>query len=284
MIVAGHCKPEPAGSSRKQASARGGWFRLGNSAGAVDVLHHLLLQAAHALLAIHHVAALVHVLDVGQAERTTAILVACELLDGSLRIALRGELDDARTSGTSVELVLDLGTLNFADGGEKLDQVFVACAPGQVAHENGWAWLATSSRRVGERVWRLRSSRSRSWTAAAGSKATATISTAGRATVATSTVSSSTISATESAATSEASAIAAAATAKATTETSIATACWEASAESATAAEATCVAILADLENATLPVVAVELLDCVCSIVGVVKCHNASTLRATVRR
>lgn len=97
--------------------------------GGRGVLHHLLL---HRWLRLHHVATLVEVLDVCETERTTAVLIASELLDSGLSVALRAELDYARASRAAIGLVLDLSPLNLADRGEELDQIIVASAPWQL--------------------------------------------------------------------------------------------------------------------------------------------------------
>lgn len=101
------------------------------------------------------------VLDVGEAERTTAVLVAGELGDGCGSIVLVPELDHTGAARATVGLVLDLGALNFSDGREELNEVVVAGAPWQlswvswaclvnrmavvtyVAHEDDRAWLGT---------------------------------------------------------------------------------------------------------------------------------------------
>lgn len=94
------------------------------------ILHHLLLQAAGLLLALHRV--LVCVLNIRQAERTTAVLVAGELGDGRLGVRLGTEFDNASAGRALVGLVLDLCTLNLADRREQLNQVLVARAPRQL--------------------------------------------------------------------------------------------------------------------------------------------------------
>jgi hypothetical protein len=42
---------------------------------------------------------------------------------------LLGELDDTGAAGATSRLILDLCTLDLADGDEELDEVLVACAP-----------------------------------------------------------------------------------------------------------------------------------------------------------
>lgn len=90
--------------------------------------HHLLLHAPSGL-SLHHVATLVGVADVGQAEGTTAILVALELRDGLGSILLLGELNHTSATRATCRLILDLCTLDLTDRGEELDQVVVAGAP-----------------------------------------------------------------------------------------------------------------------------------------------------------
>ena len=97
-----------------------------------DLLHHLLLHVAGRLSALHHVAALVAVAHVAQAERTTAVLVAGELGDGRGRVILGGELNNAGAAGTHVGLHFDLRTLDLADRYEELDEVVVGGAPRQL--------------------------------------------------------------------------------------------------------------------------------------------------------
>ena len=43
------------------------------------------------------------------------------------------ELDDASTAGAAIGLVLDLGTVDLANGGEQINQVIVAGRPGQLS-------------------------------------------------------------------------------------------------------------------------------------------------------
>jgi hypothetical protein len=72
---------------------------------------------------------LVGVAHVGQAEWTTAVLVALELGDGLSSVFLLGELDDAGTAGATGWLVLNLCTLDLTDRDEEFDEVLVARAP-----------------------------------------------------------------------------------------------------------------------------------------------------------
>lgn len=77
--------------------------------------HHLSLNGASRLLALHRVATLVGVADVGQTERTTTVLVALELGDGRAGVLLVGELNDTSAARASVGLVGNLGTINLGD-------------------------------------------------------------------------------------------------------------------------------------------------------------------------
>ena len=88
---------------------------------AEETSHHLSLEAAGWLGALHHVATLVEVFDVREAERATAVLVAGELRDSCGRIVLVGELDNAGATRTTIRLVLDFSTLDLTDRGEELD-------------------------------------------------------------------------------------------------------------------------------------------------------------------
>ena len=81
------------------------------------------------LRALHHVASLVHVLDVGEAEWTTAGLVPSEFGDCSPCIILATEFDYAAATRAPIGLVLDLSALNFADCAEEFNQVLIASAP-----------------------------------------------------------------------------------------------------------------------------------------------------------
>lgn len=72
------------------------------------------------------------ILDVAQAERAAAILVALELGDGGLGGVRAVEADHAAAARPAARLVLDLRLLDLADGGEELDQILVARRPGEL--------------------------------------------------------------------------------------------------------------------------------------------------------
>lgn len=93
----------------------------------------------------------VGVLDERKTKRATAVLVTGELgcsrvsaaslqkkkkkgflTNGSLGVFGSVELDDAGATGTAIGLVLDLRTLDLADGGEEFDEIFVAGGPGKL--------------------------------------------------------------------------------------------------------------------------------------------------------
>lgn len=54
------------------------------------------------------------------------------LTNGSLGVFGSVELDNASATGTAIGLVLDLRTLDLADGGEEFDEIFVAGRPGKL--------------------------------------------------------------------------------------------------------------------------------------------------------
>lgn len=249
-------------------------------------------------------AALVHVLDVRQTERAAAILVAGELADGGGGVLLGSEFDNAGAARASVGLVLAFGALDFADGREELDEVFARGGPGElcerrgvltgdllssvffwgmrcytyVAHVDNRARLAARSGEVGEGVG-SRGSRSRSSrgtvAASASSVRRSPVSAAAVAAASTEAATKSTtrsaVSASETATPAESSSETATAVASAETATG--------SAETGTA----CETILADLEHAPLPVVAVELGNGVLSVIGVVESDDARALGTAVR-
>lgn len=93
-------------------------------------LHHLLLDVAGGLLAFH--SSTVRVLGVVEAEWTTTVRVALELLDGGSGIALTAKLDYTRATRAAIWLVLDFGAVDGADSLEELDQVVIASAPRQL--------------------------------------------------------------------------------------------------------------------------------------------------------
>jgi len=101
--------------------------------------HDLILCQWRLPIAFHHrvaIAVAVHVaivlltghdvLDEAEAKRSTTVLVAGELGNGTLTILGVVESDDTSTFRAPIALVLDLGLLNFADRLEELDEVVVA--------------------------------------------------------------------------------------------------------------------------------------------------------------
>jgi hypothetical protein len=55
-----------------------------------------------------------------------------QLTDSSAGIIYAAKLDNTGSARATIGLVLDLGTLDLANGGEELDQIFVAGRPGQL--------------------------------------------------------------------------------------------------------------------------------------------------------
>ncbi len=98
-------------------------------------LHDLVLGEPAMGVSIHGVTtARRDVLDIVEAERTTTVLVVLELGDRGLSGVRGVEADNAAASRPAARLVLNLGLLDLADGGEELDQVFVARRPGELGH------------------------------------------------------------------------------------------------------------------------------------------------------
>lgn len=190
--------------------------------------------------------------------RGTTILTSLEFLNCSFGSDVVVKTNDARTARTATRLVLDLCLLDIADGAKEFDEIVVAGGPRQlstyqhrprrevtgsthVSDENNLITIAVSSREIGESV----GSRDR------GRRATEACSCAScRATL-----------------------VATTATLVATTACKAATleASPVAAAESAATAEATAhsvgKSVDPDFEDATIPIVAVELLDGVASVV-----------------
>ena len=79
------------------------------------------------VVGIHGVAASrVKILDIAETERAATVLVPLEFGDGGLCSVARVEPNDSAASRSSAGLILDLGLLDLADGGEELYQIFVA--------------------------------------------------------------------------------------------------------------------------------------------------------------
>lgn len=95
--------------------------------------HDLVLGEAAVGVGVHAVAtAGGEVLDVAQAKRAAAVLIALELSDGSLGGVGVVEADHTAAARAAARLVLDLGLLDLADGGEELDQIVIAGGPGKL--------------------------------------------------------------------------------------------------------------------------------------------------------
>lgn len=79
---------------------------------------------------IHAVAAAGRgVLDVAQAKRATAVLVALEFSNGGLGGVCVIESDNAASARTAARFVLNLSLLDLADRRKQFDQVIVARRP-----------------------------------------------------------------------------------------------------------------------------------------------------------
>lgn len=101
------------------------------SAGALGALHDLVLGETAMGIRVHGVQArrVVEVLDEAEVQWSSAVLVALEL--GNRRLGCLGtiEADYAAAARAPAGLVLDLGLLHPANGGEKLNKVVVARRP-----------------------------------------------------------------------------------------------------------------------------------------------------------
>ena len=65
-------------------------------------------------------------------EGITLVRLGLRLTDSSAGIFYAAELDNTGSARAAVGLVLNLGTLDLANGGEELDQILVAGRPGQL--------------------------------------------------------------------------------------------------------------------------------------------------------
>jgi hypothetical protein len=84
--------------------------------------HDLVLSEAAMGIGVHVVTtARREVLDVAQAKRTTAVLIGLKLGNGGFRRVRVVEADHTGAARSAARLVLDLGLLDFADGGEELN-------------------------------------------------------------------------------------------------------------------------------------------------------------------
>jgi hypothetical protein len=259
--------------------------QLRQDAGAF--LHDLLLQRTRGL-DVHGGAGLVGVLDVRQAEGTAAVHVLLELGDSRSCVVLGAELDNAGAARATVRLVLDLGTLDLADSGEQLDQVFVAGAPRKVANVDDGRRVHARGGEVGERV-RSSSRSGRGSAVTSSARRRASVATA-RSTVTAlrAAVTAAAVATSESATTSKAWARTESTTAaKASVESTTTIAASEAAAttEASTAAEASSAgkAVFTDLEETAGPVVAVELLDGVLGVFRSLEGDDTRALGSSIR-
>jgi hypothetical protein len=259
--------------------------QLGQDAGAF--LHDLLLQRTRGL-DVHGGAGLVGVLHVRQAEGTAAVHVLLELGDSRSGVVLRAEFDHAGAARATVGLVLDLGTLDLADGGEQLDQILVAGAPGEVADVDNGRRVHSRGGEVGERVRGSgRSGRGSAVTSSARRRASVTTA---RSTISAlrAAVTATAVATSESATTSKARARTESTTAsKASVESSTTIAASEAAAtaEATTATEASSAgkAVFTDLEETAGPVVAVELLNGVLGVFRSLEGDDTRALGSSIR-
>jgi hypothetical protein len=199
--------------------------------------------------------------------------------DGSVGLALNGELNDTTSARASVGLVLDFSALDLSDSGEELDEILVAGAPGQVLDVNELA-LGTSARdAIGEGVGRdgriAETRASRSAEAASTRAALEATTAAAKATTVASASAAETTAEAATATTLEATRTAL----EAATSTEAAA---KATATSAVAASAASVAILADLKETTLPVVAVHDVDGILCILRSVESDDTGSLGRSV--
>lgn len=251
----------------------------------ISLSHDLVLGDPAVVVRFHVVAAagltralLVEVLGVAQLQRTTTVLVALELRNGSLGRVGVVEPDDTGTARATAWLILDLGLLDLANRSEQLDQVLIARRPRKlcdvsvmetrndtasrttyVADVDSLVLLETSSDTVGERVGRH-------------GLVVAAIEAARAAAVPTTTE------ATAEATTARTAKSAATVAAETATATKATTAATKAAAKARVGE-----AVLANLEHAALPLVTVELLDGVASVLGGLEHDNAGSLRAAIR-
>lgn len=229
------------------------------------------------------------VLDVAESKLAATILVSLELGDGSISGFSSIEAHDTGTSGAAARFVLDLGLLDLSDGSEELDQVLIAGGPrklrassacmyeeefevmGQayVSDVDRLASLRTSCGEVGERVGRDGGSSTGIETAATNCTNWTTCSHG----------------AAESTSSAKAATKAAAASPKSATATETAAESATASSEATTAAEAHVgvgKTVRTHLEDATLPVVTIELLNSVAGVVGGFEDNNAGALGPSI--
>jgi hypothetical protein len=249
-------------------------------------LHDLVLRQATMRIRVHGIptgagrsTAGSEILDIMQVKRSATVLVALELRNRCLGRRVAVEADNTSATGSAAGLVLNLGLLNFTDGRKQLDEILVTSGPGKlycvsdnshksrqtldthVAHVNGLARVGSSSGVVREGVRGYSGDN-------AGASIVPTAGTAGTTSTTRSTTAVSTSAVAPETTTSPTKpTTAAVATSEATTATKAAAA-TEAKATTHSRASK---AVLANLELATLPIIAVELLDSVPGVVGVLE-------------
>lgn len=81
---------------------------------------------------VHGVSARLDVLNKAEAKRSTSVLVALELGDGSLGRVSAVEADNSTATGSTAGLVLDLGLFDLSNGREEFDKIFIAGGPGEL--------------------------------------------------------------------------------------------------------------------------------------------------------
>jgi len=96
----------------------------------VDVttpLHNLILRQTCGL-SFHSVTATTRslIFDEAQTQWATAILVARELLDGSLSVLSGVESNHTSSTRSTIWLILNLSLFDLSDGDEKLDEILIA--------------------------------------------------------------------------------------------------------------------------------------------------------------
>lgn len=226
----------------------------------------------------------VKVLDETQTERTSTILITLELLDRGVGGVGIVEANDARAAGATAGLILNLSLLYLTNSREELDEILIAGRPRELmkkrkVREIGYSGVQEESLTYVPDVNDLRPFSTRS------SEVSERVGLSGRLVgiEARGTTGSSSEAATTAEATSKATA---ATTEAAATETAEGA---TAAAEAATTAETTRThirtgkAILANLQHTALPIVTIELLDGVASIIRGLEDNDTRSFRAAIR-
>ncbi|RCI11443.1 hypothetical protein L249_7472 [Ophiocordyceps polyrhachis-furcata BCC 54312] len=220
---------------------------------------------------------LVEVFDIAQIQRATAVLIPLKLGYGRFRRLWSVESNHAGTTRPAARLVLDFSLLDLANGGEEFDQVIIACRPRELDSRHQSHGLTTHQKLceltlrtagsgvVGKWVGRDRSSGCRVKAASWASSKPATTAERKAATAAA-----------EATTTKAAAAAAAASTAVASTHAAAVSATrWESHA-------GTSVAVFSHLEQSSLPVVSIKLLDSVSGVIRAFEDDDARALRSAV--